>query len=213
MKNTNYFSALIVILCLASCDINRPKTNGEVAKELSDIVVLSEREEMVEAPREGDPDLITKYGFLGLERGSEIPETMEGFDVEQRTYMSDFGEIVRYVYTKGDELVMEVEPIMYEKETNIVGIIIVYSERYQTKDGFHVGSLISEVMDTYGEHAYAMTIEDGLLTVNAEGLQFVLDREDYEGELPECNPTSCMYIKNPTFKSDATVKSIRIYLW
>ena len=157
--------------------------------------------------------MISENGFYNLIQGSKVPETLSDFNVERKTFLSDDDEAIRYVYTKGDELVMEIEPDFDNKGyTDNVGIIMIYSERYLTLDGFHVGSLINDLINYYGEDVYAYTIEDGLLAVDAAGLQFVLEREDYEGELPEENLSACVRI-DPTFKPDATVKSIRIYLW
>lgn len=156
---------------------------------------------------------ISKNGFFDLFQSSKIPDSLSDFNVERKTFLSDDDEAIRYVYTKGDELVMEIEPDFDNKGyTDNVGIIMIYSERYLTLDGFHVGSLINDLINYYGEDVYAYTIEDGLLAVDAAGLQFVLEREDYEGELPEENLSACVRI-DPTFKPDATVKSIRIYLW
>ena len=156
---------------------------------------------------------ISKNGFFDLKQWSKIPDSLSDFNVERKTFLVDDDEAIRYVYTKGDELVMEIEPDFDNNGyTDNVGVIMIYSERYLTFDGFHVGSLINDVINYYGEDVYAYTIEDGLLAVDAAGLQFVLEREDYEGELPEENQRACVPI-DPTFKPDATVKSIRVYLW
>lgn len=153
------------------------------------------------------------FGLLGLMQWSKIPETMEGFDIEQQAFKSKEGEAVKYAFKKGDELVMVVEPYFDAKKnefTDMVGAIMVYSDRYLTPESFHVGSPVSDVMDAYGEKAVVYLDEDGKITLEAGSLLYLLDRADYDGELPEFEPGVQKKIDHPTFKPEAKVKAIRI---
>ena len=157
---------------------------------------------------------IYEDGFCSMDFETEIPEQFEGFDMERQTFMAEGEEQVKYVITKDGTLVMELFPEYdFSKGafTNTLGTINIYSDRYQTFGEFHVGSTFSEVMDTYSEYATTILTADGRLMVDVEGIQFMFDPEDYQGELPEVTSDEGAFILTPSIKPDAKVKMIRLY--
>lgn len=157
---------------------------------------------------------IYEDGFCSLGFGSEIPQQLDGFEIERQTYMAEGEEQVKYAITKEGKLVMELEP-EYDfgkgEFTNTIGVINIYSDRYQTFGEFRVGSTFSELMDTYAEYANTILTVDGQLMVDVDGMQFMFDPEDYQGELPEVTSGEGAFILSPSIKSEAKVKMIRLY--
>ena len=74
-----------------------------------------------------------------------------------------------------------------------------------------MGSTFSELMDTYAEYANTILTKDELLMVDVEGIQFMFDKEDYTGTLPEVTSDEGAFILTPTINPDAKVKMIRLY--
>ena len=152
--------------------------------------------------------------FCSMDFESEIPQQIEGFDMERQTYMAEGVEQVKYVVTKDGVLVMELEPeydFSKSEFTHTLGAVNIYSDRYQTFGEFHVGSTFSELMDTYSEYATTILTADGWLMVDVEGIQFMFDPGDYQGVLPEVTSGEGAFILAPTIKPDAKVKMIRLY--
>lgn len=157
---------------------------------------------------------IYEDGFCSLDFGAEIPQQLDGFEIERQTYMAEGAEQVKYAVIKDGELVMELEP-SYDLEkdefTNKIEVVNIYSDRYQTYGEFRVGSLFSEVMDSFGDYATTLLTADGRLFVDVDGWQFMFDKEDYQGELPKVTSGEGVIIPNPTINPDAKVKMIRMY--
>ena len=157
---------------------------------------------------------IYEDGFCSLDFESEIPQQFEGFDMERQTYMAEGEEQVKYAISKDGVLVMEIEPeydFSQSAFTNTIGTINIFSDRYQTFGEFHVGSTFSEVMDTYSDYATTILTVDGRLMVDVQGIQFMFDKEDYTGTLPEVTSDEGAFILTPTINPDAKVKMIRLY--
>ena len=157
---------------------------------------------------------IYEDGFCSLDFGSEIPQQLDGFEMERQTYTAEGEEQIKYAITKEGELVMELEPEYDFGEgefTNTIGVINIYSDRYQTFGEFRVGSTFSELMDTYAEYANTILTVDGHLMVDVDGMQFMFDPEDYLGELPEVTSGEGAFILSPSIKQEAKVKMIRLY--
>lgn len=153
-------------------------------------------------------------GFCSLDFGTPIPTQLEGFDIERQTYMAEGSEQVKYAIKKDGRLVMEIEPDYdFEKDefTNTISVINIYSDRYQTYGEFHVGSLISDVMDTYADDAVTFLTPDDFIVVDIGDIQFILDQDAFDGTLPEVTSAEGEILENPTFKPDARVKAIRLY--
>lgn len=170
---------------------------------------------------------ISEEGFCSLPYDSEIPWKVEGCDIKRQTFMAEGEEQEKYAISKDGELIMEIEPEwgiasggftldfdpnnLVLKPNHRVDIITVYSDRYQTADGFHVGSPIQEVMEKFADDATTFYMADERLAVDLEGIQFILDKEDYDGTLPKIESEEGAIIDDPTFKPDACVKAIRLY--
>ena len=206
MKNTKLIIAMAAALCLASCDFGKPGTNEETP-------VVDTIETTV--PTEADDMAVTIYedGLSGMDFGSEIPETMPGYTIEQQTYLAEGEEQVKYVVKKGDELVMEIEPgfdFGTMEFTKTVEVINIYSDRYHNSKHFHVGSNANEVLAAYPDLVTSLTA-DGDICMDLGGTQFMVSSEDYDGELPEVTSDEGALIAHPAFKPDAKVKMIRLY--
>jgi hypothetical protein len=157
---------------------------------------------------------IYEDGFCSMDFGTEIPQQLDGFEIERQIVMAEGEEQVKYAITKDGVLVMELEPAYDFKTkafTNTIETINIYSDRYQTFGDFHVGSKFSEVMDTYSDYATAVLTADGRLMVDIEGWQFMFDPADYNGKLPEVTSGEGAFILAPTIKPEAEVKMIRLY--
>lgn len=157
---------------------------------------------------------IYEDGFCSLDFESEIPEQLEGFEIERQTYMEEDREKVKYVITQEGTLVMEIKPVYdFSKDefTNTIEVIDIYSDRYQTFGEFHVGSTFSELMDTYGDYANVLLSLDELLMLDVEGIQFMFDFEDYQGNPPTVVTVDAPILLEPSIRPEAKVKMIRLY--
>jgi hypothetical protein len=203
MKIKNLILALGLTFCLVSCG-NQPKTNESVTNgNASETPVVTDEVQVAETPFDWD----------ALKIGSEIPEKMDGFTVEPVTYMAEGEEQIKYAIKKDGELLAELEPDYdFEKNafTNTISVINIYSDKYQSEKNFHVGSNVSDVLATYSDLLTSLTAM-GDICLDADGTQFMVALEDFDGKLPEVTSDEGAIIKNPSFKPEAKVKMIRIY--
>ena len=203
MKNTKLILALGLAFCLVSCG-NQPKTNESVTNgNASETPVVTDEVQVAETP----------FDWAILKIGSEIPEKMDGCTVEPVTYMAEGEEQIKYAIKKDGELLAELEPDYdFEKNafTNTISVINIYSDQYQSEKNFHVGSNVSDVLATYPDLLTSLTAM-GDICLDADGTQFMVAPEDFEGKLPEVKSDEGAIIKNPSFKLEAKVKMIRIY--
>lgn len=203
MKNTKLIFALALALGLASCG-NQPKTNESVTNEnATETPAVVDEVQVSETP----------FDWEALKIGSEIPEKMDGFTIEPISYMAEGEEQIKYAIKKGGELLAELEPD-YDFEsasfTNTISVINIYSDQYQNEKNFHVGSKVSDVLVAYPDLLTSLTVK-GEICLDADGTQFMVAPEEFDGKLPEVTSDEGAIIKNPTFKPDAKVKMIRIY--
>lgn len=203
MKIKNLILALGLTFCLVSCG-NQPKTDESVTNgNASGTSVAVDEAQVADTPFDWD----------ALKIGSEIPEKMDGFTVEPVTYMAEGEEQIKYAIKKDGELLAELEPDYdFEKNafTNTISVINIYSDKYQSEKNFHVGSNVSDVLATYPDLFTSLTAM-GDICLDADGTQFMVAPEDFDGKLPEVTSDEGAIIKNPTFKPEAKVKMIRIY--
>ena len=66
-------------------------------------------------------------------------------------------------------------------------------------------------MDTYGEDANVLLTLDELLVVDVEGIQFVFDFEEYQGNPPTVVTVDAPIHLEPSIRPEAKVKMIRLY--
>lgn len=203
MKITKLILALGLAFCMASCG-NQPKTDESVtngnATETSAVV---DEVQVAETP----------FDWGALKIGSDIPEKIDGCTIEPVTYMAEGEEQIKYAIKKGGELLAELEPDYdFEKNafTNTVSVINIYSDLYQSEKNFHVGSNVSDVLAAYPDLLTSFTVM-GEICLDADGTQFMVAAEDFDGKLPEVTSDEGAIIKNPSFKPEAKVKMIRMY--
>ena len=203
MKIKKLSLALGLAFCLVSCG-NQPKTDESVTNgNASGTSVAVDEAQVADTPFDWD----------ALKIGSEIPKKMDGFTVEPVTYMAEGEEQIKYAIKKDGELLAELEPDYdFEKNafTNTISVINIYSDQYQSEKNFHVGSNVSDVLATYPDLFTSLTAM-GDICLDADGTQFMVAPEDFEGKLPEVTSDEGAIIKNPSFKPEAKVKMIRIY--
>lgn len=203
MKIKNLILALGLTFCLVSCG-NQPKTNESVTNgNASGTSVAVDEAQVVETP----------FDWAALKIGSEIPEKMDGCTVEPVTYMAEGEEQIKYAVKKDGELLAELEPDYdFEKNafTNTISVINIYSDQYQGEKNIHVGSNVSDVLAAYPDLLTSLTAM-GDICLDANGTQFMVAPEDFDGKLPEVTSDEGAIIKNPSFKPEAKVKMIRIY--
>lgn len=203
MKIAKLILALGLAFCLASCG-NQPKTDESVNNgNGSETPVVTDEVQVAEMP----------FDWAALKIGSEIPEKMDGFTIEPVTYMAEGEEQIKYVIKKDGELLAELEPDYdFEKNafTNTISVINIYSDLYQSEKNFHVGSNVSDVLVAYPDLLTSFTVM-GEICLDADGTQFMVAAEDFDGKLPEVTSDEGAIIKNPTFKPEAKVKMIRMY--
>ena len=203
MKIKNLILALGLTFCLVSCG-NQPKTNESVTNgNASETPVVTDEVQVSETP----------FDWATLKIGSEIPEKMDGCTVEPVTYMAEGEEQIKYAIKKDGEVLAELEPDYdFEKNafTNTISVINIYSDQYQSEKNIHVGSNVSDVLAAYPDLLTSLTAM-GDICLDANGTQFMVAPEDFEGKLPEVKSDEGAIIKNPSFKPEAKVKMIRIY--
>ena len=203
MKIKNLILALGLTFCLVSCG-NQPKTNESVTNgNASGTSVAVDEAQVVETP----------FDWAALKIGSEIPDKMDGCTVEPVTYMAEGEEQIKYAVKKDGELLAELEPDYdFEKNafTNTISVINIYSDQYQGEKNIHVGSNVSDVLAAYPDLLTSLTAM-GDICLDANGTQFMVAPEDFDGKLPEVTSDEGAIIKNPSFKQEAKVKMIRIY--
>ena len=203
MKIKNLILALGLTFCLVSCG-NQPKTNESVTNgNASGTSVAVDEAQVVETP----------FDWAALKIGSEIPEKMDGCTVEPVTYMAEGEEQIKYAVKKDGELLAELEPDYdFEKNafTNTISVINIYSDQYQGEKNIHVGSNVSDVLAAYPDLFTSLTAM-GDICLDADGTQFMVAPEDFDGKLPEVTSDEGAIIKNPSFKPEAKVKMIRMY--
>ena len=203
MKFKNLILALGLTFCLVSCG-NQPKTNESVTNEnATETSAVVDEVQATETP----------FDWEALKIGSEIPEKMDGCTVEPVTYMAEGEEQIKYAIKKDGELLAELEPDYdFEKNafTNIISVINIYSDQYQSEKNIHVGSNVSDMLAVYPDLFTSLTVM-GDICLDADGTQFMVAPEDFDGKLPEVMSDEGAIIKNPSFKPGAKVKMIRMY--
>ncbi len=203
MKIAKLILALGLAFCLDSCG-NQPRTDESVtngnATETSAVV---DEVQVAETP----------FDWGALKIGSDIPEKIDGCTIEPVTYMAEGEEQIKYAIKKGGELLAELEPDYdFEKNafTNTISVINIYSDLYQSEKNFHVGSNVSDLLAAYPDLLTSFTVM-GEICLDADGTQFMVAAEDFDGKLPEVTSDEGAIIKNPSFKPEAKVKMIRMY--
>ncbi len=203
MKIAKLILALSLAFCLASCG-NQPKTNESVSNgNTSETSAVVDEVQVAETP----------FDWGALKIGSEIPEKIDGCTIEPVTYMAEGEEQIKYAIKKGGELLAELEPDYdFEKNafTNTISVINIYSDQYQSEKNLHVGSNVSDVLAAYPDLLTSFTVM-GEICLDADGTQFMVAAEDFDGKLPEVTSDEGAIIKNPSFKPEAKVKMIRMY--
>lgn len=197
MKNTKLIIVLALALGLAACG-NQPKTDGNNNGNPAETPAT-----VTEKP----------FDWGALQLGMEIPQTMEGYTIEQVPVTHGVIEYFNYAVKKGGELIVVLEPkldVDAMEPTNTVGAITIYSDQYQTDKGFHVGSNINDIFAAYPDMLTTGYASDGNLYVDLGGVEFVVPKEEYAGVLPELSCGEGELIAEPSFKPDAKVKMIRL---
>lgn len=198
MKTKALLIALMAV-ALAACN-NTPQQNENEG--VDNTIVENTVSQLIAITPEGIGDLVI---------GATIPESIPGFEIVPTTivYEEDI-EDLEYQILKDGEPVLALFPT-YEEESDVpsdnIRCIAVYSEQYVTPDQFHVGTSIQDIMKKEGVKAY-FDGEDFLVYDN--GILYILDPEDYDGELPEVPFDIPVEIEQPTFKADALVREIQI---
>lgn len=120
---------------------------------------------------------IYKNGVCGIKRWSIIPDTIAGYNIEQEIYWGEGGKSLKYVITKDDKLIIEIEPFFDYVDTwdytDQVVAIRVFFEGYQTAEGLHVGSRISDVLAAYPEAQMTEADEEGNVCISQDYIQFM----------------------------------------
>lgn len=203
MKIKKLILALGLAFCLVSCG-NQPKTDESVTNgNASGTSVAVDEVQATETP----------FDWEALKIGSEIPEKMDGYTLEPVTYMAEGEEQIKYAIKKDGELLAGLEPDYdFEKNafTNTISVINIYSDQYQSEKNIHVGSNVSDVLAAYPDLLTSLTAM-GDICLDADGTQFMVTPEDFDGKLPEVTSDEGSIIKNPSFKPGAKVKMIRMY--
>ena len=126
-------------------------------------------------------------------------------------------EAIKYAIKKADELIVELKPgydYSNDNYNNIIDEIIIFSNKYRDENKLHVGSNVSDVMAAYSNELYIVYNIDERIVLNPlsdERIQYFVDKECYDGQLPEVNSIEGTELENPTFKPDAVVSKIRIF--
>ncbi|MBO7432139.1 MAG: hypothetical protein J6U13_00140 [Salinivirgaceae bacterium] len=207
MKNTILFIAFGVVLSSTSCN-NNTKSNNDLAKEKQSEAVAAANSENAEEAAECK---------LDFKIGDEIPAELEGFTIERQTYYAEEAiEQYKYAVKKDGELIVELKPdydYSTEKYKNTIGEIVIYSEKYRGGGNLHIGSPVSDVMAAYPNNIVVIYTTDELVELQEVGgtIQYFVDKEGYDGQLPEVYSIEGTIIENPTFKPDAVVSKIRMY--
>ena len=201
MKRINII-ALGAAICLISCNSNTKTNNNSSAENATGTVAEANVEN---APEESS---LIKFSF---KKGDEIPSELEGFTIERQTYMGPEGEDeVKFAIKKGDELVAELEP---EFDGKTIRIINLFSKEYYIEKNLHVGSLVSDVLAAYPNDLYIVYTIDELIELGAISthIQYYVEKDGYDGQLPEVYSIEGTELENPTFKPDAVVCKIRMW--
>ena len=207
MKNTILFIAFGIVLSSISCN-NNTKSNNDLAKEKQSESVAAANSENAEEAAECK---------LDFKIGDEIPAELEGFTIERQTYYAEEAiEQEKFAIKKDGELIVELKPdfdYSTERFKNTIGEIIIYSDKYQGNGNLHIGSPVRDVLAAYPNDLVVIYTIDELIELQEVGstIQYFVDKEGYDGQLPEVYSIEGTIIENPTFKTDAVVSKIRIY--
>ena len=198
MKTKALLIALMAV-ALAACN-NTPQPNENEGADTT--VVESIDSQLIAITPEGIGDLVI---------GATIPESIPGFEIVPTTIVYEEGiEDLQYQVIKDGEPVLALFPT-YEEESDVpsdnIRCIAIYSEQYVTPDQFHVGTNVQDILKKEGVKTY-FDGEDFLVYDN--GILYILDPENYDGELPEVPFDIPAEVEQPTFKADAQVREIQI---
>ena len=198
MKTKALLIALMAV-ALAACN-NTPQPNENEG--VGNTVVENTDSQLIAITPEGIGDLVI---------GATIPESIPGFEIVPTTIVYEEGiEDLQYQVIKDGEPVLALFPT-YEEESDVpsdnIRCIAVYSEQYVTPDQFHVGTNVQDILKKEGVKTY-FDGEDFLVYDN--GILYILDPENYDGELPEVPFDIPAEVEQPTFKADAQVREIQI---
>lgn len=124
-----------------------------------------------------------------------------------------FEETVYWVYEDG-ELLMEILPSYdhkIERYVDLIGEIMIISERFRTEEGIGVSSTIGEFLSSYPEYRLWYTYVSDRYVIQPEGssFQFLLCGQDFSGFPDSSGDMTEMDISG--FKEDAAVQSIRLF--
>ena len=198
MKTKALFITLMAV-ALAACN-NTPQQNENEGKD--NTIVENTESQLITITPEGIGDLMI---------GATIPESIPGFEIVPNTVVYEDGiEDIEFQVLKEDEPVLVLFPT-YEDESDVpsdnIRCISVFSEQYVTPDQFHVGSSIQDILKKEGVKTYFD--EEGFFVYD-NGFLYILNTEDYDGELPEVLFDIPVEVEQPTFKADAQVREIQI---
>lgn len=156
--------------------------------------------------------LITPDGLEHLELFEMIPDTIPGYDIVPVIVVYEEGiEGLELHVMKDGETLVVMHP-EYDEDTDepsdVLGGITVVSDKFATADGIHVGSSIQDVLKREG---VTTLFDEQNFYVIDQGIDYVLNAEDYEGELPAVPFDIMAEVKDPTFKADAKIRKIQVY--
>jgi hypothetical protein len=147
--------------------------------------------------------------------GEKIPESVTGFERKKEIRTGEeASEYVVYVYYSGDEKALEIQPAYSDDEDNDkIGEIVIFSGKFHTENGLHVGSTIEDLAKAYPAFSlgYSYISDQFWFEQKSEEniIKFDLDKTGFTGKQ---NLYSSDWVEIPIkdFKTGTKVTSIRL---
>ncbi|HET7361647.1 MAG TPA: hypothetical protein VFI78_06920 [Salinimicrobium sp.] len=204
----------ILFSCKEGTNTNSPE---EPSTKISDQPKEAQKFGNVENKNEAENFLISEGRVGNFVLGESIPGSSDKFQIEKimKTRFTEGGKVTEpvYVVSKNGNTLLHLRPRFENREYDqVIQEIWVLSPKYKTADGIGVNSTLEEFKQTYPDSRlwYTYVSDRYVLESNAVSAQFLLDENDFIGEM---NVDEVMEpLKISDFKEGATIKKIRLYL-
>lgn len=152
--------------------------------------------------------------------GEEIPdpEFLENFDIrkESATQQTEEGEETEniYIISKDGTDMIYLKPkveMVNDTEIELIGEILVVSEKFKTGKGICVNSSLEDFIAAYPDYAlwYTYLSDHFVMETPETNAQFFLSADDFFGQIE--NNSDIVTLKKEEFKPDAKIKIIRLF--
>lgn len=207
------FKSIIFILCvtLISCKNNSKEVTNEQI-----IDSLNYGKNNIKKPKDLKLKKEFKVDVLGLSIGNTMPEEIEGYKLIKSVKTLEEGneEPIVKVLENGSEVIelSYAYDSVNEKFTNIIGEILIFSDKFKATNNIGVNSTIEDFIANYSKYSIWYSYISNIFVIETENnnIQFLLDENSYIGK-SDLFESDMVELKKEDFIKNTKIKAIRIY--